>query len=505
MRSFRLLPFLLLLFFGSAAHAQVDLTEEIAPYATLSDVKMQIYFLAADEFRGRDTGTSEIDIAGRYIATWFMTNGVQPFSELEEYYQPVPFKRLFPPQEGEITIGDSVFVYNEQFLVLNDASVTELTAPVVLLEYGSEQELAEADVEGKIVIVQPGVPGQASPQQWFMNVPNKNELLQKEGALAVIELYNHQTFPWAVLVNALSQASLTVDRPDDEGGNIPHIWINSTEGNLHQAFREMNEPASSISIVREPAETVSSNNVIGYIEGSDPELREEYLLLGAHYDHTGVVAGQAEGDYVYNGARDNAVGTAAIMLAARYFAENPPRRSVIFAAWTAEEMGLLGSGWFANNPPLPLDRIIYHLNIDGAGYNDTTKVTVIGLERTEAEEDLRSAAASFGLEAIVDQMPEQNLFDRSDNVHFARNGIPSPTYSLGITAFDEEINHYYHTVEDEPDTIDYNYITSYIRSFILASRLIADAETAPFWREGDAYEEAGLQLYGLETEQTGDR
>lgn len=499
MRSFRLLSFLLFLLFGSDAYAQVDIPDEISSFTTMSDVKMQIYFLAADEFRGRDTGTTEIDIAGRYIATWFMANGVKPFAGLEEYYQPVPFKRIFPPQEGEITIGDSLFVYNEQFLVLNDTSVKELTAPVVILEYGSEQELAEMDLEGNIVVVQPGVPGQTSPQQWFMNVPNKNERLQEKGAVAVIELFDHQTFPWAVLVNALSQENLMVDR-SDENEDIPHIWLNSTEENLRQAFLEMSDPESSISIVREPAETVTSNNVIGYIEGSDPELKDEYLLLGAHYDHTGVVPGQTEGDYVYNGARDNAVGTAAIMLAARYFAENPPRRSVIFATWTAEEMGLLGSGWFAENPPLPLEQIVYHLNIDGAGYNDTTKVTVIGLERTEAEEDLRNAAATFGLEAIPDQMPEQNLFDRSDNVHFARNGIPSPTYSLGITAFDEEINRYYHTVEDEPQTIDYDYVTKYIRSFILASRLIADAEEAPFWREGDAYEEAGLQLYGLETE-----
>jgi len=147
---------------------------------------------------------------------------------------------------------------------------------------------------------------------------------------------------------------------------------------------------------------------------------------------------------------------------------------------------------------IPLNQIIYKLNIDGAGYNDTTKVTVIGLGRTDADDDLIAAAEAFGLTAIPDPVPEQNLFNRSDNVHFARHGIPAPTYSLGVTAFDDEINYYYHQPTDEPHSLDYGYITQYIRSFVLASLKIANAETAPFWLPGDVYEPAGKELYQLE-------
>jgi len=212
----------------------------------------------------------------------------------------------------------------------------------------------------------------------------------------------------------------------------------------------------------------------------------------------GVRPGEEIGDFIYNGARDNAVGTAGIMAAAAFFAENPPKRSIIFAAWTAEEKGLLGSRYYAEKPAISLGQTVYNLNIDGAGYNDTTKVTIIGLGRTEADSELTAAAEAFGLEAIPDPVPEQNLFDRSDNVNFASRGIPSPTYSMGLTAFDEEINYYYHRVTDEAETLDFDYVTSYIRSFVYAAHLIGNAEEAPFWLPGDKYEPAGIELYGRE-------
>jgi len=242
---------------------------------------------------------------------------------------------------------------------------------------------------------------------------------------------------------------------------------------------------------------VKSKNVIGLIEGSDPALRDEYVLLAAHYDHLGVGPATAEGDSIYNGARDNAVGVATVMAAGKYFAEHPPKRSVILALWGAEELGLIGSGYFAENPVVPLDQIVYNLNIDGAGYNDTTKVTVVGLERTDAESIFESSVQAFGLEAIPSPVPELGLFNRSDNVHFARKGVPAPTFSLGFTAFDEDIQYYYHQPTDESDTINFDYITDYARAYILSAQQIANAADAPFWSPGDEYEDEGIQLYGI--------
>lgn len=265
----------------------------------------------------------------------------------------------------------------------------------------------------------------------------------------------------------------------------------STAPGYDSHFQEFDVTLRDSSVVR-------SKNVIGVIEGSDPGLRDEYVLLAAHYDHVGVGPATAEGDSIYNGARDNAVGVATVMAAGKYFADTPPKRSVILALWTAEELGLIGSGYFANNPVVPLNQIVYNLNIDGAGYNDTTMVTVVGLERTEAESIFRSSTGEFGLDVNPSPVPELGLFNRSDNVHFARRGIPAPTFSLGFTAFDEDIQYYYHQPTDESDDLDFDYVTKFSRAYILSAERIANETAAPFWTPGDEYEDEGIQLYGSE-------
>jgi hypothetical protein len=490
-----ILPFFLFLFLSLPLHGQSDNIERIIESVQESDVKKQVYFLAADEFKGREIGTPQLDIAGRYIATWFTANNVKAFPGYDDYFQSIPFEKVTAPQNGELALGDSSFVFERDFIILNTHR-GEYDGSMTVLDYGLDGELDSRDFDGNVVVVNVGGEGRMTPQQWFMSANQKNRELKERGAAAVIELYDNNQLPWQMIVNFLNQDRLAIADDEEETESIPHIWLNSTGVNLHDALQEMETADALISIVGDEAEIITSSNVVGYIEGNDPELKDEYLILGAHYDHIGINDNRRNGNYIHNGARDNAVGTSAIMLAARFFAKHPPKRSVIFAAWTAEEIGLLGSNYFTENPIVPLEQIIYNLNIDGAGYNDTTKVTVIGLGRTEADDKLKEAAEAFGLEAIPDPVPEQNLFDRSDNVNFARHGIPAPTYSLGITSFDEEINRYYHTVDDEPHTINYSYVTQYIRSFLLAAQKVADADEAPFWIEGDVYEEAGKELYG---------
>jgi Zn-dependent M28 family amino/carboxypeptidase len=241
---------------------------------------------------------------------------------------------------------------------------------------------------------------------------------------------------------------------------------------------------------------VDGKNVVAWIEGTDPKLKNEYILLSAHYDHVGVGTPDAQGDSIYNGARDNAVGTVAVMNAAKYFAKNPPKRSILIALWTAEEKGLLGSAYFANNPLIPLNQIVYNLNIDNGGYNDTSRITVIGLGRTSADFLIEEAVSEFGVKAMADPSPEQGLYDRSDNVNFARKGIPAPTFSLGFTAFDDEINKYYHKAGDHVSSFDLAYAQTYWKSYILSAQKIANWDQRPIWKSGDKYEEVSKQLYG---------
>ena len=218
-------------------------------------------------------------------------------------------------------------------------------------------------------------------------------------------------------------------------------------------------------------------------------------MYSAHYDHVGIGLADEKGDSIYNGARDNAIGTVTVLSMAENLAKHPTKRSALFVLFTAEEKGLLGSKYYADNPLLPLKDVVYCFNSDGAGYNDTSKITIFGLNRTTATRQILNAAKAYNLEAIDDPASEQNLFDRSDNVSFAKKGIPAPTFSLGFTAFDDEIGKYYHRPADEPASVDYDYLYNFFRAYVYAGRLIADKAERPFWTEGDKYYEAGVELY----------
>lgn len=251
----------------------------------------------------------------------------------------------------------------------------------------------------------------------------------------------------------------------------------------------------------QPLETksVHAKNVIGWVPGTDPKLKEQYIVLSAHYDHIGVTPQpkmeDGKLDSIFNGARDNAIGVTGVLNAARYFAKHPPKRSVMFILYTGEEMGLLGSRYYASNPVVPIKKVVYNLNCDNGGYNDTSIITVIGLGRTSADDDIKKACMAYGLKATPDPVPELNLFDRSDNLNFAIKGVPSPTFGMGITGFDSAVRKHYHQLSDEVSTFNLKYALGYVRSYILAAKNIANNPSQPVWVKDDKYEAAWKKLY----------
>jgi Zn-dependent M28 family amino/carboxypeptidase len=200
-------------------------------------------------------------------------------------------------------------------------------------------------------------------------------------------------------------------------------------------------------------------------------------------------------DSIFNGARDNAMGTVAVLAAAEALAQAPPKRSIIFLPVTGEEVGLLGSRYYADNPVIPLDKVIFNFNVDTGGYNNTKVVGIVGHGRTGTDDILDAGLKPFGLMVKANPAPEQGLFDRSDNVAFARKGVPCLTFTPGFDEFDEEIMKYYHQVADNPDTIDYEYLHKFCQAYAHSARLLADREEKPFWVKGDKYYEAGMNLY----------
>jgi hypothetical protein len=455
-------------------------------------------FLASDELQGRMTGEHGNNVAARYIATQFQRYGVKPLTP--NYFQPIQFNKRTPPKVLSLTIESRTFSSDELLLLTGDS--VSISAPIVFVGFGmvdstsGRDDYKGIDAKGKIVVARIGTSEEDSPRELFGAFERKQATAKAKGALALIELYRFG-FPFARLKQFFGGGSLSIDDSTETPLSLPHLLLNDNDNDLKNFLQSKKKLAGVLQTDGYKMQKVISNNVVGMIEGTDAKLKEEFVLLSAHYDHIGMKATPNSNDSIYNGARDNAMGTTAVLCAARVFSEAPPKRSLLLLACTGEEVGLLGSRYYAEHPLVPLNKTVFNLNIDGAGYNDTSIVTVIGLERTTAERDILDACKPFGLTAIQDPAPEQNLFDRSDNVSFARKGIPAPTFSPGFRAFDDAINKFYHQVADQADEqFDFAYFHRFVKAFIHAARRIADNPSSPQWKSGDKYESIGKKLYG---------
>ncbi|MFK7978602.1 MAG: M28 family peptidase [Saprospiraceae bacterium] len=469
-----------------------DLTEKTVDVNT---IKGHIYYLASDEMAGRNTPSPELNIAGRYLATSLMRYGVKPVEGLGDYFQAVPMKKITPAQAGTISFGAEKLEIGKDFLCLKGGNL-DTEAEVVFLDRGTAADFDKMDVTGKIVVVVAGLEGQDNPQQWFFSGADKLKIAKAKGAKALIELYSSVQLPWNYLVGFLNQPQTIVD--DSAGESFPHIWLNASNAAAIAQLKGGNGLKAQVKIDGIKEEILKTYNVVGMVEGTDPILKDEYIIYSAHYDHVGIGRADERGDTIYNGARDNAVGSVTVLSAAENLAKYPTKRSAIFIFFTGEEKGLLGSAYYANHPAIPLEKVVYCFNSDNGGYNDTSRASIIGLTRTGAQPLIEQACTTFGLKAMEDAAPEQGLFDRSDNVNFAKKGVPAPTFSLGFTGFDEEITKYYHQPGDEPQTLDYDYLTKFFQSYVYSCRLIGNTDTSIFWNEGDKYYEAGKVLYNKE-------
>jgi hypothetical protein len=484
-----------LLLFSFIVNAQKDkkLVEETI---SKNQIMSHIQFLASDAMKGRDTGSDELKIAAEYLRNQLFLYGVLPLSQYPDYLQPVKLEKVTAPNEGSITVDSSSFNINEDFVLLTGDN-SEFDKEYIFLEYAMEDEIKAADVKGKIIITQCGDGSLASPQVFFTNGSKKRKWAKDAGAAGLVELYNTPQLPFNIVVRYLGGERVSLLDEESENESFVHIWMNNSGNENLSTVKNSSSKSVSIKIDGKKSEEFISYNVVGYLPGKSK--KDEYIVYSAHYDHVGVGNPDSTGDNIYNGARDNAVGTVTVLSAAQNLSKYPTDRSALFVFFTGEEKGLLGSEYFVDNCPVDLNKLIYCFNSDGAGYNDTEKVTVIGLTRTTAQPLFEKACSTFGLTAIEDQMPEQGLFDRSDNVNFAAKGIPAPTFSMGVTAFDQEIMRYYHQPADSPESLDYDYLLKFFRSYVYSGRLIGNTKENPFWFEGDKYYEAGVKLYGRES------
>jgi hypothetical protein len=219
-------------------------------------------------------------------------------------------------------------------------------------------------------------------------------------------------------------------------------------------------------------------NVVGLLEGSDPALKGEFVVFSAHMDHVGVGA-PVNGDSIYNGADDNASGTAAVLALAEAFARGKerPRRSLIFLSVSGEERGLWGSAYFASHPPVPIDSIVAALNIDMIGRNWRDTIVAIGKEHSDLGAKVDSVAAQLPelrMSPIDDPWPNEQFYFRSDHYNFARRGVPVLFFFSGVHGD-------YHAPDDEPDKIDFEKETRVVRLLYNFGMHIANADARPTW------------------------
>jgi peptidase M28-like protein len=413
--------------------------EAMRPQAISATVR----FLSDDLLEGRGTGTRGHAIAEQYVAAQMQALGLRPAGE-GGYFQRV--KLCEARAQGSLSAGGAT----EEVLVAGDCGPPQrdIEGELAFAGYGQAGEIG--DVRGKIAMVLAGAPATLPSTRRALASSNEEKLkrLRTAGAVAEIVLTTAEVEarrPWALLRrNFVNGQSFDLD-------DLPPLPVAYVGVDQSDALRARAGSRARLRITQTTRE-LQSSNVIGLLPGDSPEA----IVYSAHLDHHGICA-PGEPDPICNGAIDNATGIAEMLEIARGFATLPKReRSVLFVAVTGEERGLLGSAWFTRHPTIPPERMIANLNLDQLlpAY-PVGELVLRGAELSGLEDHVRAAAAELGLAIVPDPVPEQNFFSRSDQLSFARIGVPSACLWQGFSgargeaAFKDYRAHRYHQPSDE--------------------------------------------------------
>jgi hypothetical protein len=519
----------------SAAHAQ-EVIERIRPEA----LKAHVEYLADDLLEGRGTGSRGHALSAAYVASQFKQLGMKPGGGNGSYFQTVPLLEatlVLPGSSAKWANEDDtvVFEYGVDYLPGADysAPTSTLTAPLAFAGYGitapelDHDDLAEVDVRDRIAVVFGGAPARFPHNQraYFSWSGEKYPNLIKHGAVGVIIIDTPEEAartPWEKRVSMSWQPQM---RWMEENGKPADEY-----GELKQRFRFNSESAAKLFAGAEQSlEQVTANatageaqgfhlpgtmtltattglrrtesiNVLGIVEGSDPALKHQYIVVTAHLDGLGRGA-TVNGDAIYNGAHDNASGIAIILEMARALTKSStrPKRSVLFAAVTAEEKGLLGSDYFAEHPTVPQINIVANLNVDmPLVIAPTLDFIAFGAQHSSLGAIARSVVHANGHALSADMQPEEVRFIRSDQFSFVRRGIPALNLIAGQRSryrdrdareLQKEFRqqHYHQPSDDLAFPMDYNAAAALARINANIVLEIANADTRPYYYAEDFF------------------
>jgi len=433
-------------------------------------IRAHVRFLSHDLLEGRGTGQRGGDLAAHYLATQFALYGLQPAGDNGGYFQNVPLVGVTTLPATSLVIvpehGEVMKLKMSDDYVATDETLTksaEIDAQIVFAGYGIEapeyqwNDYKDADVKGKVLLMLVSEPPsqdekffKAKALTYYGRWTYKYEQAARKGAVAVILIHKTDmaSYGWDVVRNSWSgeKSYLRTDAPRLHSAGWVQLEVArkavaaaglNLDDLMQQAqsrdFRPIPLPLRLRAHMESQVRPLQSSNVVAMLPGSDPKLRGQAVLYTAHYDHLGIRAGQA-GDNIYNGAADNATGCGILLELARAFASAPlkPRRSILFAAVTAEEQNLRGSEYLGQKPPLPAKDIMLDLNFDDVPpLGDPEETEVVGSERTTFYPVVAATARNFGLAIRPDSNPPAGYYYRSDHFSLARVGVPAFSVNEG--------------------------------------------------------------------------
>lgn len=504
-------------------------------------IRAHLAFLADDLLEGRETGSRGYDIAAKYVASQFQQYGVKPKGDKDGFLQQVPLRATRLVQESPVVElrsarGAETLAYLDDYAVGGSLLETqsEVTAPLVFVGYGIHAErlghndYANIDVKGKIVVVLAGKPSSFPTEEGahFASGDHKRALAAQHGAVGMVSLQTpvaEKASPFAKNKDYRFIPSMMWVQPDGKPARELASMQNRISLSLPASQKLFSQVDVRLDDVYKLAQSnqklphldlkmsmrmakkstlneVASSNVVGMIEGSDPKLKNEYVVFSAHLDHLGQVK-ERSGDNIFNGAMDNATGVATLIEAARLFTASgvAPKRSILFVAVTGEEKGLLGADYFATNPTVPRGTIVANVNLDmPLLVYDFNNVMAFGAEHSTLKGTATRALQKMGMSLIPDPWPEMGLFTRSDHYMFVRQGIPSIFLATGMGSarkdenpgklWNEFLTRRYHQPNDDlTQPINYDAAARFAQLNYNIAREIADAPVRPSWNKDDFF------------------
>ncbi len=507
-----------------------------------------IKVLGSDKFEGRAPGSKGEEESVKYITAQFKGLGLKPGNPNGTYTQEVPMAGILSKPTATFTVGEKKMELHSPNdyvaftsritpeVKVEDSEMIFVGYGIVAPEYGWD-DFKGVNVKGKTVVFLVNDPPLPDPNDssrldekmfkgkamtYYGRWSYKYEIAAEKGAAAAVIV--HETipaaYPWAVVENSNSKQNFVIDSPDKNMSTIGvRSWIQlETARKLFAAagknYDELKKSALSkdfkpISLGAKASFTLEneinhfkSHNVIGKLEGSDPKQKDEYVIYSAHWDHLGRDP-KLQGDQIYNGALDNASGVASILEIAQAFTRlpQPPPRSILFMATTAEESGLLGAKYYAENPLYPLDHTLADINIDGVNpWGKTRDIEDIAAGNSTLDDLLAVDAKKAGRMAKPNSESEKGTFFRADQFEFAKVGVPAlyigskPKDYVGQPAdygqkkSNDYTLHHYHQVSDEVNPAwDLSGAADDIRLLFEVGYQVANAEEYPTWLPGSEF------------------